>query len=202
MNHLFDELREDLAWSNVADGRPIPVCFGRLKTLAKCWFKRGTKAVLLYRLAYRLRLKGWKRLAGFLCCWAFRSCHTQISPAARIAGGLRLPHPQGVIIGSSVEIDCMVTIGQHVTLGGNFDRHDETGRGMPRIGNGVVICAGSVVAGPVDVGPRTIIGANSVVIRSLPPDSVAGGAPARVLRMRQTEEHHVKIDNSTHVEVS
>ncbi len=185
MARLLDELWEDLAWSNIVEGAPVPVRYGYCRTLASCWLQRGPRATLLDRLAHRLRSKGWRFLAAFLCNWAFRTCHAQIASAARIAGGPRLPHPQGVIVGASVEIGGMVTVGQHVTLGGNFGKQDATGRSMPRIGDEVIICAGSVVARPVDVGPRSIIAANSVVTRSVPGDVVAGGAPARVLRARQ-----------------
>lgn len=188
MARLLDELREDLSWSNLAEGRPITVTWGFFKTLTRCWLRNGTRAVLLYRLAYRLRRRGWRFLARLLNSWSFRSCHAEISSTARIAGGLRLPHPQGVIIGSHVAIGRMVTIGQNVTIGGNFGRRDVNDRAMPRIGDEVIICAGSVVGGPIDIGARTIIGANSVVTRSLPGAVVAGGIPIQVLYVRRPQD--------------
>ena len=182
MARLIDELREDLAWRNIVEGAPVTVDYGWRETLLQCWSNRGSKAVLLYRLAHRLHGRGLRRTAAVLSGYAFHACHTQISPAARIAGGLRLPHPQGIVVGALVEVGKSVTLGQHVTLGGNLGRRDENGRHAPSVGEGASILAGSVVAGPVDVGARTIVAANSVVTRSLPSDVRAGGAPARVLR--------------------
>lgn len=185
MTRLLDELREDLGWLNLVDGRPRPAPYGWCRIVSVCWLARGPKAVLLYRLSHRLHRNGWRRLAAILSAWAFRTCHAEISPAARIGGGLRMPHPQGIIIGSAVEIGRFVTIGQHVTIGGSLGRRDADGRFMPRISDEAMILAGSVVAGPVFVGSRSIIAANSVVTHSLPPNVVAGGAPARILKTRQ-----------------
>ncbi len=137
---------------------------------------------MLYRLAHRAHLKGHRIRAGLWYRCAYLWCGAEISPGAKIGGGLRLPHPQGVVIGGEVEIGVMVTIGQHATLGGNLGKRDESGRIYPRIGDRCLIFAGAVVAGPIDVGHDTIIGANSVITKSVPSHVVVGGVPGKVLR--------------------
>ena len=97
---------------------------------------------------------------------------------ATIGDGLTLHHPTGVVIGPGVEIgdDCRVQ--QGVTIGGKGGRGMD---GSPFIGDRVHIGTGAKVLGPVSVGDGCEIGANAVVITSIPPGSVAVGVPARVV---------------------
>jgi serine O-acetyltransferase len=94
---------------------------------------------------------------------------------ARIGPGLVLIHPHNIMIGSGVEIgeDCLIL--HDVTLG--------TGQtlGTPKIGNNVDVYVGARILGGVVVGDRSIVGANSVVTRDIPPDCVMLAAPGRVL---------------------
>ena len=188
MSELYDLLKMDLAWFNCVDGKPVlPKCGwgGILKRL----LLRKFRAVFLYRLAHRAHARHHGLLAMFLGWWMWKSCGCEISPAASIGGGLRLPHPQGVIIGDNVEIGEMTRIGQHVTIGGNAGKIDEHGRARPRIGKWGRICAGSIVAGPIELGDNVFVGVNSVVLRSVPANAVVVGAPARIIRMQDPLEH-------------
>jgi len=94
---------------------------------------------------------------------------------ARIGSGLRLNHPTNVMIGSKVEIgeDCVIF--HDVTLG--------TGQipGTPKIGNNVDIYPGARVLGGVVIGDRSMIGANCVVTRDIPPESIVLPAPSRII---------------------
>jgi serine O-acetyltransferase len=94
---------------------------------------------------------------------------------ARIGPGLRLIHPTNVMIGRGVEIgeDCVIF--HDVTLG--------TGQipGTPKIGNNVDIYPGARVLGGITVGDRSMVGANCVVTRDVPPDSIILAAPGRVM---------------------
>jgi len=93
---------------------------------------------------------------------------------ARIGRGLRLDHPAGVVVGPAVEVGEFCTLMQGVTLGDN--------RGAPRLGDRVYVAPGAIVMGPVTVGDDAIIGANSVVTKSVPADAVVFGNPAEVRR--------------------
>ena len=97
------------------------------------------------------------------------------SGGARIGAGLRLIHPTNVMIGAKVEIgeDCLIF--HDVTLG--------TGQipGNPKIGNNVDIYPGARVLGGVVIGDRSMVGANCVVTRDVPPESIILTAPSRVI---------------------
>ena len=98
-----------------------------------------------------------------------------MSPLAKIGNGLRLPHPVGIVIGDNVVVGENVTIYQHVTIGrgGSGDVR------YPVIENDVTIYAGAVILGAITIGRGSVIGANAVVTKDVPPGCVAKGVPAR-----------------------
>jgi serine O-acetyltransferase len=104
-----------------------------------------------------------------------------INLRAEIGAGLKLPHPTGIVIGEGVVIGEGCTLYQHVTLGGRR-RGDWAGGKYPRLGDGVVVFCGAAVLGALSVGDRATIGANAVVLESIPADGVAVGAPARLVQ--------------------
>jgi serine O-acetyltransferase len=134
----------------------------------------GPLAVILYRLSHAL----WQRHLSFLAelVWRvnFGLTGADIHPAARIAGGLRMPHTSGIVIGRDVAIDHNVTLMQGVTLGGSgrqfFD--PDFVDGHPRIGDHTWVMAHASILGPISVGPRCMIGAGSVVTKDLPAGTV------------------------------
>ena len=173
-----------MAWANLVDDIPTPRRWGWGPIFLRAWRNRGFRAVLLYRLAnwahrHRLRMLRWWLERRLFC-----SCGAEISAAARIAGGFRTPHPQGIVIAAGAEIGAMVTVQQHVTIGGNFGKTDSRGRAFPRLADMATVCAGAVVAGPVNVGELSVIGANSVVVKDVPDLAVVAGGPACLLCMR------------------
>jgi serine O-acetyltransferase len=97
-----------------------------------------------------------------------------------IGKNIKLPHPLGIVIGAGVVIKDNVTIFQQVTLGGKGGFHKLD---YPIIENNVIIYAGAKILGSVTIGQNSIIGANSVVLSDIPPDSVAVGVPARILKI-------------------
>jgi serine O-acetyltransferase len=133
-------------------------------------FSSGCHAVLLYRLGHlaRLRLPLLGRLvAGFLF-WLGRHWYgCSIAGTARLHGGLILPHPQGIVIGGGVIVGPRSWIFQNVTLGGAPEK-----AGVPRIGSDARIYAGAVISGPVTLGDHVRVGANVVVWRDVPSESV------------------------------
>jgi serine O-acetyltransferase len=83
-----------------------------------------------------------------------------------------LPHPQGIVVGSYVQLGSHVVIGHQVTLGGrDFDI-----KNMPVIEDGVYLGAGAKVLGQLKIGAGATIGANSVVTRDVPAGAVVVGA--------------------------
>lgn len=187
MGALLDLLRMDLAWSNILDHDPVPVRLGWCRVFYTAWRTWVFRPVLLHRFAHWAWERKHNCLAVLLETRSARSYNAEISCAAVIGGGLRLPHPQGVVIGAGVEMGNYVTVGQHATLGGNFGRRDETGRMYPRIGDRCWICTGAVVAGPITVGKYVLVGANAVVVRDVPDYAVVGGVPAKILRIETPE---------------
>lgn len=94
----------------------------------------------------------------------------------RYLNSVYFPHPVGIVIGSEVVIGKNVTIYQNVSIGRlTQQRYNNEGRNYPVIMDNVFIYAGAVLAGGITVGPNVIIGANSVVTRSVPEKSLVYG---------------------------
>ena len=101
-----------------------------------------------------------------------------IHPAAVLGPGLFIDHAIGVVIGETAEVGADVTIYHGVTLGGTSL---DTGKRHPTVGDRVTIGAGAKVLGPVTIGHDSRIGANAVVVKPVPPDSVVVGVPGQVI---------------------
>ncbi len=99
-----------------------------------------------------------------------------IPPNAQIAGGLHLPHPNGIVVHPDARIGPNCLLMQQVTLG-----LDGTREGAPRLGGHVDIGAGAKVLGPVVIGDGAAVGANAVVLCDVPPGHLAVGVPARII---------------------
>jgi serine O-acetyltransferase len=118
-----------------------------------------------------------KWLARFLSHLSRWLTGIEIHPGARIGRRFFIDHGMGVVIGETAEVAPNVTIYHGVTLGGTSWNK---GKRHPTLCEGVVVGAGAKVLGPITVGARTRIGANAVVVRDVPPDSVVVGIPGRV----------------------
>lgn len=116
-----------------------------------------------------LRYRFWSAVTG-----------ADIPLNCKIAGGLLMPHPNGIVIHPDAEIGPNCLIFQQVTIAA-------TDAGAPRIAGHVDIGAGAKVLGPVHIGEHARIGANAVVLDSVPSGCSAGGIPAKVLVPRKTE---------------
>jgi serine O-acetyltransferase len=139
----------------------------------------GFHALLAYRLAHWLQVHGvpfFPRLISQMARWL---TGIEIHPAAKIGTGFFIDHGMGVVIGETAEIGDYVTLFQGVTLGGTGK---ERGKRHPTIGNHVVIGAGAKILGAIKIGDNVKIGANSVVLKNVPPNSTVIGVPARVIK--------------------
>ena len=101
---------------------------------------------------------------------------SDLDPAATFGPGIYFPHPIGIVIGGEWDIGSQVTILHGVTLGRNG-----TPKGRCRVGDFSQIGAGAKVIGNIDIGRSSSIGANSVVLKSVPDNALAVGVPARII---------------------
>ena len=101
----------------------------------------------------------------------------EIHPGSTIGKRFFIDHGMGVVIGETAEIGDDVLIYQGVVLGGTSL---SKGKRHPTIGNNVTIGTGAAVLGPIKIGDNSRIGAGSVVVTEVPPNSTAVGIPARV----------------------
>jgi serine O-acetyltransferase len=142
-------------------------------------FKIGIQVILMQRISfYFFSIKRTRFLSSILnyLISLISSCY--IGKGSKIGRGIYLPHPTGIVIGEGVIIGNDVTIYQHVTLG----KRKNTDITYPIIGDRVVIYSGACIVGDISIGDDCIIGANAVVISSMPKNSVIVGSPARVIK--------------------
>ena len=110
----------------------------------------------------------------------------EIHPGARIGGGLLIDHGTGVVIGETAIVGNNVTLYQGVTLGGTGK---ETGKRHPTLGNNIVVGAGAKILGNIVIGDNSYVGANAVVLQSVPANATVVGVPGYV-----TKQDGEKID--------
>ncbi|WP_153503592.1 serine O-acetyltransferase EpsC [Cumulibacter manganitolerans] len=138
----------------------------------------GLHAIWMHRLIHRLWYSGAPRLIPRILAYLTRSATgVEIHPGARIGRRFFIDHGMGVVIGETSEIGNDVMLYNGVNLGGKtLDRVKR----HPTLEDGVLVGTGAKILGPVTVGARSQVGANAVVVKDVPPDSVATGIPARV----------------------
>ncbi|UJP41014.1 serine O-acetyltransferase [Cellulomonas palmilytica] len=139
------------------------------------------QSVLLFRLSQTIPAPA-SPLAKLVKQFNQMVTGADLAVSADVAPGLVLFHPVGVVIGPGVSIGSNCEIQQGVTVGsryGGWDEHDD----WPVLGDGVRLGAGARVLGAVHIGTGAVVGANSVVLSSLPDGAVAVGAPARVVKV-------------------
>jgi serine O-acetyltransferase len=137
----------------------------------------GVHVLMFYRVAHRLWQWGWTTPARLLMHVARFLTGIEIHPAARLGPGLFIDHGMGVVIGETAEVGENVTLLQGVTLGGTSLKREKR---HPTLGDNVVVGAGAKVIGGFRIGDGSRIGAGSVVVREVPPNSVVVGVPGRV----------------------
>jgi serine O-acetyltransferase len=169
------EVREDLAAAQERD--PAARSVGRVETLLTYG---GVQALLSHRITHAMHQAGVPLAPRLLANVTRVLTGIEIHPAAKIGRGLFIDHGSGVVIGETAEVGDDVTMYQGVTLGGTgFAR----GKRHPTVGDQVMIGAGSKLLGPIVVGERSKIGANSVVIHDVPANSTVVGNPGHPVRV-------------------
>src|ERR1700761_1251349 len=169
------EIRGDLA--AVRNRDPAARDISSLEILAT-W--PGVHALLAHRLAHALHRAGVPVLPRLIAAVARSVTGIEIHPAARIGRGLFIDHGMGVVVGETAEVGDDVTLYQGVTLGGTGFA---TGKRHPTVQDNVTIGSGAKMLGPITVGHGAKIGANSVVIHDVPPNSTVVGNPGHPVRV-------------------
>jgi serine O-acetyltransferase len=140
----------------------------------------GIHALLAHRIAHALHTAGVPLLPRVISMLSRALTGIEIHPAARIGEGLFIDHGSGVVIGETADIGDNVTLYQGVTLGGTGFA---TGKRHPTVQDNVTIGSGAKLLGPITVGHGAKIGANSVVITDVPPNSTVVGNPGHPVRV-------------------
>jgi serine O-acetyltransferase len=170
----------------IAPDAPAPGLFALIKedwiAHGRDWTRPGFRSIAVYRFGVwrmSLRPKLLRAPVSILYRWMFRRCRNgygiEIPYSARVGRRVIIEHQSGIVIHGNCEIgdDCIIR--QGCTLGNkSLDRpHD-----APRLGKRVNVGAGAKILGAVSVGDDAIVGANSVVLKDVPPGMIAVGLPA------------------------
>jgi serine O-acetyltransferase len=175
MRRLAGEIRCDVAAAHERD--PAARGVSSLEILAS-W--PGVHALLAHRVSHALHEAGVPLLPRLLATATRATTNIEIHPSAEIGDALFIDHGTGVVVGETAEIGDNVTLYQGVTLGGTGFA---TGKRHPTVEDNVTIGSGAKLLGPITVGHGAKIGANSVVITDVPPNSTVVGNPGHVVRV-------------------
>ncbi len=179
LKSFFSNMRRDIDSVLERD----PAARSRLEVLL---VYSGLHAIWIHRISHWL----WKHKARFLARWLSQysrwATGIEIHPGARIGPGFFIDHGMGVVIGETAEVGVDVTMYHGVTLGGTSL---EKGKRHPTIGDRAVIGAGAKVLGAITIGEDSRIGANAVVVKSVPDNSVVVGVPGQIVK--RIQPHHL-----------
>ena len=152
----------------------------------------GVKAVLFHKIAHFFCIAKFDLVARIISQFSRFLTGIEIHPKAKIGKNLFIDHGMGVVIGETSEIGDNVTIYHSVTLGGispSIDSNEQRNmKRHPTLKNNVVVGSGAQVLGPIIVGENAKIGANAVVTKDVPENSVMVGIPAKNIGAVQTDK--------------
>lgn len=158
----------------------------------------GLHAVLWHRVSHALwnrRLLFLARLSSHFARWL---TGIEIHPAAKLGRRLVIDHGMGVVIGETAEVGDDCHFYHQVTLG--VARRAGGGKRHPTLGNGVIVGAGAKVLGPITVGDNARVGANAVVVDTVPPNTTVVGIPAqpvdRTLRTPEFDPYGIPCEEN------
>jgi serine O-acetyltransferase len=184
---MFDRIREDIDSVMERD----PAARSRFEVML-CY--PGLWAVWIHRVSHRLWHAKMRLLARLLSQVGRFFTGVDIHPGALLGRRLFIDHATGVVIGETAIVGSDVTMYQGVTLGGTGKGH---GKRHPTVCDGVFIGNNANVLGNITVGENSRVGAGSVVLADVPPNSTVVGVPAHIIyrngqRVLITDPHDVK----------
>ena len=165
-----------------------------IKTPWEVFLYPSFKAILRHRIAHWLYLKKHYFLARWYSQRTARKTGIEIHPGATIGKGLFIDHGAGVVIGETAILGDNVTLFQGVTLGGNGK---EKGKRHPTLGDNVMVSAGAKILGSFTIGENSKIGAGSVVLQEVPPNSTVVGVPGRIVKRDNVRIPRMDMDQVT-----
>ena len=151
----------------------------------------GLFAIFVYRIAHELYLRQVPMIPRIMTEYAHSRTGIDIHPGAQIGPWFFIDHGTGIVIGETTVIGSHVKLYQGVTLGGTGK---EQGKRHPTIGNNVMISAGAKVLGSFTIGDNSKIGAGSVVLEPVPPNSTVVGVPGRVVKRNNVSLPQEEMD--------
>jgi serine O-acetyltransferase len=169
------ELREDV--SAARDRDPAARAAGTAEILLTY---PGVHAILAHRISHALHEAGVPLAPRLLANASRIVTGVEIHPAAHVGRDFFVDHGAGVVVGETAEVGDRVTLFQGVTLGGTGFA---TGKRHPTVEDNVTIGSGAKLLGPITVGHGAKIGANSVVIHDVPPNTTVVGNPGHPVRI-------------------
>jgi serine O-acetyltransferase len=172
---VVGEVRRDVAAAHARD--PAARGAGSAEILTG-W--PGVQALLAHRVAHGLHGIGVPLVPRSMSLVSRTLTGIEIHPAAQIGQGFFIDHGAGVVIGETAEIGDDVTLYQGVTLGGTGFA---TGKRHPTLEDNVTVGAGAKLLGAITVGHGAKIGANTVVIQDVPPNTTVVGNPGHPVRV-------------------
>ncbi|MCH2222930.1 MAG: serine O-acetyltransferase [Dechloromonas sp.] len=198
------------AMTMTATALPSPSLLATLKEDLVCVFQRdpaarstlevlttypGVHAILTHRLAHHLWQGGWRFPARFLSFLGRTLTNVDIHPGATIGRRFFIDHGACVVIGETAEVGDDVTLYHGVTLGGTSWNK---GKRHPTLADGVIVGAGAKILGPIRIGERVRVGANSVVVKDVPAGRTVVGVPGRIVDTRLGPAHLAEGINLDH----
>ena len=165
---LIKLIREDFKRNNKNYKSLVVVFFFRIAS----FFQLSKKNLVVFILGIPFLI-----LYRILIEWIFG---IEIPAGCKIGGGVIIDHGQALVINRNVQIgkNCRLrnstTIGIKMGKDGNYN--------SPIIGDDVDIGANVIIIGEIRIGNNVIIGAGSVVTKNIPNNSVVVGNPARVIK--------------------
>ncbi len=152
----------------------------------------GLHAIFWHRISHFLFQHKFKFFARLISQLTRFFTGIEIHPGAKIGKGFFIDHGMEVVIGETTEIGNNATLYQGVTLGGTGK---EKGKRHPTLGNNVTVAAGAKILGNIKIGDNSVIGAGSVVIKDVPPDSTVVGVPGRIVKHKGRRIPLINLDH-------
>lgn len=179
---------KDLIWDDLCRTTDHPSKLTALKLMItnpsfkmSFWFRIGSwlESKKKWRMAYYMVFIYYKHL--------MYKTGIQLPIGTQVGGGIKFYHFGDVVVNRNAKIGKNASIYNGVTIGINL-RPD--GKAYPPvIGDNVVLCTGAKVIGNVTVGSNSVVGANAVVVKDIPDNSVAAGVPAKVLDTNEGDKY-------------